>query len=105
VASLQRLNLRLQDGKRVNRKILKSKEYGLHNMAIALLNAYIALDSVEPFSGNERVMKGTVKLIGNGVTGIAVGNTIFYPKEAGMEVMHNGKEYMVVKQAQVIGKL
>ncbi|HPJ97014.1 MAG TPA: co-chaperone GroES family protein [Syntrophales bacterium] len=74
-------------------------------MAISLFNSYIAMDGIEAFSGNERVMQGVVRLVGAGVTGIVALDRIFYPKESGRNVMYQGKEYIIVKQADVIGKL
>jgi co-chaperonin GroES (HSP10) len=74
-------------------------------MAVTLLNTYIAVRSPEMFSGNEGVMRATVALVGAGVTGIVANDFIFYPKSAGKEIRHNGNEYIIVRLADVIGKV
>ena len=71
---------------------------------IALLNSYIALDGIGSFSSNEKVMKGTVRLVGAGVEGISVGDVVFYRRADTMEVMYNNKEYVVIQSDKVIGK-
>jgi co-chaperonin GroES (HSP10) len=72
---------------------------------IALLNSYIALDGIGSFSGNEKVMKGTVRLVGVGVEGISVGDVVFYKRSDAMEVMYNNKEYVAIQSDKVIGKI
>lgn len=74
-------------------------------MPITLFNTYLALNNIEQFSGNEKVMQGTVRLIAAGVTGIAVNDKIFYPKAEGHEVMHNSQEYVLVKYGEIMGVL
>ncbi len=70
-----------------------------------LFNGYIALDLIQPFSGNDKVKQGRVVMVAAGVTGIVAENVIFFPFDKAMTVKYQGVEYMVVKQTDVMGKI
>ncbi len=75
-------------------------------MAVTLLNAYIALDEINPtYSGNEGIKSGKVKIVAAGVSGISQNETVVYLASSGKTIRYGGKEYVIVKQADIIGKV
>ncbi len=74
-------------------------------MTLTLLNGNIALADIKPFSGNQDVMCGTVAVRSAGITQIVAGDIVFYPARTGLEVRYNDKEYIIINQADALGKM
>ena len=74
-------------------------------MALTLFNGKLALSDLESFSGNADTMTGKVVMLAQGVTGVVAGDRVIYPKALARPVVYGGKEYVIVKFAELDGKL
>ncbi len=74
-------------------------------MAIVLSSPYIAVNDVQPFGGSDKIKQATVRLIPVGMTGITVGQGVFFHKDSGYIVMYNDKEHMIVKLSDIMGRV
>ena len=62
-----------------------------------------------PDTAKEKPLKGEVVAVGNGTKDeemvLAVGDTVLYGKYAGTAFDHEGKEYLIMRQSDVVAKL
>ena len=61
---------------------------------------------VIPDTAKEKPQKGTVVAIGAGTKDhkmtVAVGDTVLYGKYAGTELQHEGKDYLIMKESDIL---
>ena len=59
-----------------------------------------------PDTAQEKPQKGTVIAVGNGTKDnpmtVKIGNKILYGKYAGTELKHNGSDYMIMKESDIL---
>ncbi len=59
-----------------------------------------------PDSAKEKPQRGTVVAVGNGAEDekmeVKVGDRILYGKYAGTEINHEGKDYLIIKQSDIL---
>ncbi len=59
-----------------------------------------------PDSAKEKPQSGTVIAVGPGTKdvtmGVKVGDTILYGKYAGTELSHSGKDYLIMRQSDIL---
>ena len=62
-----------------------------------------------PDTAKEKPLKGEVVAVGNGTKDeemvLAVGDTVLYGKYAGTALEHDNKEYIIMRQSDVVAKL
>ncbi len=62
-----------------------------------------------PDTAKEKPLKGTIVAVGNGKKDepltVKVGDTVLYGKYAGTELKHEGKDYLVMRESDVIAIL
>ena len=74
-------------------------------MAIFLLNENLALDSIQSFSNNDKVLTGIIRMKDEAITAVTVNQRIAYQRDKGTVVTYNGKEYVLVKFADLEGRI
>jgi len=59
-----------------------------------------------PDTAKEKPQKGTVVAVGKGTKDnpitVAVGNSVLYGKYAGTELQHEGKDYLIMKESDIL---
>ena len=59
-----------------------------------------------PDTAKEKPQKGTVVAVGNGKKDepltVKVGDTVLYGKYAGTELNHDGKDYLIMKESDIL---
>ena len=59
-----------------------------------------------PDTAKEKPQKGTVVAVGKGTKDnpitVAVGNSVLYGKYAGTELKHEGKDYLIMKESDIL---
>jgi len=59
-----------------------------------------------PDSAKEKQQKGTVVAVGNGTKGepmtVKIGDTVLYGKFAGTELLLEGSEYLIMREADIL---
>ena len=59
-----------------------------------------------PDTAKEKPQKGTVVAIGSGTKDnpitVAVGDSVLYGKYAGTELQHEGKDYLIMKESDIL---
>ena len=59
-----------------------------------------------PDSAKEKPQKGTVVAVGPGTKDnpitVAVGNSVLYGKYSGTELQHEGKDYLIMKESDIL---
>jgi len=57
---------------------------------------------VPPSADEGQIGVGTVQAIGSTVTGVSIGNEIYFNKFTSSKIRHNDTEYYVVKEMDII---
>tara|TARA_B100001113_G_scaffold340380_1_gene324509 strand:+ start:576 stop:854 length:279 start_codon:yes stop_codon:yes gene_type:complete len=59
-----------------------------------------------PDSAKEKPQKGTIVAVGSGTKDnpitVSVGNSVLYGKYAGTELNHDGKDYLIMKESDIL---
>lgn len=55
-----------------------------------------------PDTAKEKPQKGTVVAIGKNVSEVSVGDTILYGKYSGTELKHDGIDYLIMKEEEIL---
>ena len=62
-----------------------------------------------PDSAKEKPQKGTVVAVGSGTKEnpmtVKVGDNVLYGKYSGTELQHDGKDYLIMKESDILGTL
>ena len=72
-------------------------------MAITLLNNLIAVSHTKSLS--DTIWQGQVRKLATGITGITLGDVLFFDKSKGVIITVDGQEFILIKLADVMGKV
>jgi len=93
-------------------KILKMSKMNIKPLADRVLVEPAAAETktssgiIIPDSAKEKPQKGTVVAVGPGTKDnpitVAVGNSVLYGKYSGTELQHEGKDYLIMKESDIL---